>query len=150
MKCKYCGSEHVVKNGNKWGKQRYLCRNCGKTNSETDDRIKRPMKQRELALILYNEKNSMRSIQRTIEMIYDTKISINLIFHWLNSFARLLRWDINRMKEDNQKNKPPETIEILELDELYTWYWDLKKNENFTSKYGLPLTEEKVKLSHSK
>ena len=29
--CPYCGGKHIVRNGKKCGKQRFLCRSCGKT-----------------------------------------------------------------------------------------------------------------------
>jgi transposase-like protein len=31
IKCPYCGSEHIVKNGKKHSKQKYLCRDCKKS-----------------------------------------------------------------------------------------------------------------------
>jgi transposase-like protein len=150
IRCKYCGSVHIIRNGNKYGKQRYYCRDCKKSFTETDDRIKRDIKQRELALILYTNNNSLRSIQRTIELFFDTKISIRLIEKWLKSFAKLLSYDINLVKENNQFNKPPETINILELDELYSYFYDIKKNEENMSKYGLLWIGTKTKLLHIK
>jgi transposase-like protein len=150
IRCKYCNSVHIVRNGNKCDKQRYYCNNCNKSFTESDDRIKRNLKQRELALILYTNNNSLRSIQRTIELFFDTKISFNLIDKWIRSSVKLLQYDIARIKEDNQVNKPPETIPILELDELWSYFYDLKKNEKNISKYGLLLIGTTIKLLHIK
>ena len=54
-----------------------------------------------------------------------------------------------------EKNKPPKpkpkTIDILELDELYSYCYDLKKNEKKReSKYGLLLIGTEIKLLHLK
>lgn len=148
IKCKYCGSVHIKRNGNKYNKQRYYCKDCKKTFSESDNRIKRDIKQRELALILYINNSSLRSIQRVLECFFDTKISMRLIEKWNKSFTKLLNYDIHRQKQSNQINKPPETIEVLELDELWSYFYDIKKNERNISRYGLLLIGTKIKLLH--
>jgi transposase-like protein len=145
---KRCGSVHIKRNGNKHNKQRYYCKDCKKTFSESDNRIKRDLKQRELALILYINNSSLRSIQRVLECFFDTKISMRLIEKWNKSFTKLLNYDIHRQKQSNQINKPPETIEVLELDELRSYFYNLKKNEENISKYGLLLIGTKTKLLH--
>jgi transposase-like protein len=52
VKCPHCGGKHVVKNGNKYSRQRYLCRDCKKSFCLADSRIKRDVKERELCLLL--------------------------------------------------------------------------------------------------
>ena len=89
---------------------------------------------------------SLSSIKRVYEGFFNKKISSNLITKWIHSMAKLVKEDI----EEERRNKEPETIEVLEIDELYSYLYDLKKNEKFTSKYGLLLTEEKMKLLHLK
>ncbi len=39
--CPYCGGEHINRNGHKYNRQRYICRDCGKSFSDGDNRIKR-------------------------------------------------------------------------------------------------------------
>jgi hypothetical protein len=58
-----------------------------------------------------------------------------------------LSYDIKRQEKERAR-----TIEVLELDELYSKYYDIKKkkNEQKGSKYGLLLTESEVKLLHIK
>ncbi|MDR2760877.1 MAG: hypothetical protein LBB09_03465 [Rickettsiales bacterium] len=143
---RYCNSIHIVKYGVNYGKQRYRCKDCGKFFSEDDNRIKRDIKQRELALILYINNSSLRSIQRVLECFFDTKISMRLIEKWNKSFTKLLNYDIRRQKQSNQINKPPETIEALESDELRSYFYDLKKNERNISKYGLLLIGTEIKF----
>lgn len=131
MKCPYCGSIHVNKNGRKYNKQRYICRDCKKTISEgSDDRIKRDIKQRELCLLLYTHNMSMRSIQSTINKFYNTNIAIRLIEKWIKSFVKLLKMDIDNNNNNTNikiKEDKPKKIEILEMDELYSKTIILKK-----------------------
>lgn len=150
MKCPYCGSIHVNKNGRKYNKQRYICRDCKKTISEgSDDRIKRDIKQRELCLLLYTHNMSMRSIQSTINKFYNTNIAIRLIEKWIKSFVKLLKMDIDNNNNNTNikiKEDKPKKIEILEMDELYSKYYDSKKNEQKELKYGLLLIDNQIKL----
>jgi insertion element IS1 protein InsB len=62
--CRKCGSDHLVRNGKtKAGKQKFLCRACGAagtlelTPPYTDE-------QKELILAAYQERASLRGIQR--------------------------------------------------------------------------------------
>jgi hypothetical protein len=55
---------------------------------------------------------------------------MKLIEKWIKFFTKLLNYDIHRQKQSNQINKPSETIEVLELDELWSYLYDLKKQYN--------------------
>jgi hypothetical protein len=85
---------------------------------------------------------SLSSIQRAYEGFFNKKISFNLITKWIHSMIKILKNDL----EEEKKDKKPETIEILEIDELYSYLYDFKKNKRFMSKYGLLWIEEKIKL----
>ena len=115
IKCKYCGSIHTVCNGNKYGKQRYKCKECNKSFSEEDNRIKHDIKQKELALLLYSHNMSKRSIQSTINKYFNTNISFNVIDNWIKTSSKLLNYDINLIEQKNKEK--PKTIEVLEMDE---------------------------------
>ena len=210
--CKYCNSTHVIKKGFNYNKQQYQCKDCKKYFRIGDNRIKRDIRQKELALLLYSHNTSIRSIQSVLNKYFDTKIGFNVIDNWIKSSYKLLNYDIKRLKNisdsdsdnniginntntnfntssnninndiinnndssinnnsisnnntniknsyDNSnsndiitanRNKP-KTIEVLELDELYTYFYDLKKNKEKMSKYGLLLTETEIKLFHIK
>ena len=62
--------------------------------------------------------------------------------------------DNNSNKDNNNNNNisnnKPKTIGILELDELYTYFYDIKKNSEKMSKYGLLLIDSEIKLLHIK
>ena len=143
MKCKYCNSEHIKCNGHKYNKQRYYCNDCHRSFSLKDDRIKRDIRQRELCLLLYSHNVSLRSIQNIIEIHFNTKISFRLIEEWIKSSVKLLNQDLKKDKKEK-----PRTIKIIEMDELYTYVYNLKKNEKNMPKYGLLLIEKEIKLLH--
>ena len=58
---------------------------------------------------------SLSSIQRAYEGFFNKKISFNLITKWIHSMVKILKNDL----EEEKKDKKLETIEILEIDELY-------------------------------
>ena len=167
IKCRYCGSTYCVKHGKtSTNKERYLCKSCNKNFSLNDNRIKHPIKHILLALILLNKNISKRNIQKTLQEVFKIKLSYSVLDRWFKTFEYLL--DNNKDKErDKDKNKEdkklnnnnnknntnkniPKKIDILEMDELWSYYYDLKKNEEKESKYGLLLTETEIKLLHLK
>jgi hypothetical protein len=80
-----------------------------------------------------------------MEKFFGVSISSNLIVRWIKSFSKLLSYDLDRKEKEK-----PRTINILELDELYSYFYDLKKNEKNMSKYGLLLIGTEIKLLHLK
>ena len=131
--CKLCGDNNVVKNGkNSSGKQKYKCKSCLKTFSCGDDRLKHSADKRLKVISMYLEGVGIRSIERL------EKVSNPLIIYWIRHFSDIIRKEIRQSKiPDDVKN-----IEILELDELFTY---VKKNST-KSMYGLLLTETETKL----
>jgi Transposase. len=63
--CRQCHSQNIVKNGhNASGSQQYWCKECGK-RGVIDPKRGYSEEQREQILAAYNERSSMRGIQRT-------------------------------------------------------------------------------------
>ena len=68
LKCKFCGSNRINKRGKQKynGKQRYLCRDCGKIWTDgKDNRLKYSNKKREKVIKMYLENVSIRKQGRT-------------------------------------------------------------------------------------
>ena len=108
-KCKNC----VIKKGKtKAGSQRYICKNCGKTfilksnGRNYDEEFKKE------AIRLYFEGNSSRAVGRIL------KIGKETCLRWIKSCS-------NKLKPKNYKN---ERVEVIEMDELYT-FMSKKKTE---------------------
>tara|TARA_B100000003_G_scaffold134373_1_gene120584 strand:- start:316 stop:729 length:414 start_codon:yes stop_codon:yes gene_type:complete len=130
--CKHCGSEHRVNNGFVHGKQRYKCKDCGKTYREGDLREKYTNEQRLRVIKWYLEGAGIMSIERM------EGVPNPLIIKWIRKFSKILRQKLNETSiPENAKD-----IQILELDELFSYC-----QKNLTkSTYGLLLIESEVKL----
>ncbi len=63
--CRHCGSEQVVRNGHAAnGKQMYKCKECGRNSRESPQHEKYTPDQKETILRAYQERPSMRGIER--------------------------------------------------------------------------------------
>jgi len=142
IKCKFCGSKHLVKNGFMNGKQRYRCRDCNKNPIIGDKRIKHSLQKRKLALTMYINNMGIRAIARVLSICFNTKIYNNNIAHWIKNAGKILEEELKTRKQ----NKEPRKIEILEMDELFTY---IKKRQK-KSEYGLLLIGTEMKLVHLK
>lgn len=66
VECYHCGSGEVIKSGTtRNGKQRYLCRGCGKTSRADRQPNGYTEEQRDMILRAYQERSSLRGLTRT-------------------------------------------------------------------------------------
>ena len=111
MKCTHCGSEAVVKNGgSRHGRQRWLCRDCGKTCGEKDHRRVDPAK-RSSALAHYLEGVGLRATERLVG------VSHNAVMNWVLAAVAGKALAAAR----------PEEVEWVEADELWTYVGQKKR-----------------------
>ena len=132
VSCKHCSSGDVVKDGMVKKKQRYLCRSCDKTFRLGDARQKYTLEQKIRAIKLYTDGVGMMTIERS------EGVSTPLLIHWLRSFGKMLKKAIAAVKVPEDAKK----IEILEVDELFTYYQKKLKKPT----YGLLLIGAEIKL----
>ena len=132
LACKHCGSSSIVKDGMVNKKQRYLCRSCKKTTREGDKRERYTMRQKMRVIKLYTEGVGIRTIERL------EGVSAPLVVVWIRHFSRMIKEKLAATKiPENAKD-----IEILEIDELFTYYQKKAKKPI----YGLLWTETGTKL----
>ena len=132
MKCKFCQSDFVVKNGFVREKQRYLCKHCGKNNVAGDERLVHPPSVQFQAVMMALNSVGHRSIGRIL------KIPYQYVAKWLKKYADIVA---EKLKKDaKQTAKTP--IPIIELDELWTYV----KKKPGRSGYGLLWIDSEVKL----
>ena len=132
LSCKRCGSPNYKKFGFAGGKQRYKCHACERTFRVGDARIKYGIEDKLSVLKQYLEGVSIRSIERI------TGIPSPLIVRWIRHASQML-------KQELSKSPIPEdvkAIEILEVDELFTFYQKKAKRPM----YGLLWTGTGIKL----
>ena len=130
--CKHCGSSCFVKDGFVKGKQRQLCKGCDKTTRVGDLREKYSLEKRIRVVKLYTEGVGLRSIERL------ESVPASLLVYWIRGFSEMIK-DKLRTTEIPQDVKD---IEILEMDELFTYY---QKKAN-ARMFGLLWTETGIKL----
>jgi transposase-like protein len=122
MECRHCESANLVKSGIVQCKQRYKCKDCGKTTRENDARVKYPPDKKLRVLKMYLENMGIRSIER-LEGVPNP-----LIIRWIRNSASL----ISGLLKSPAPPEKLEDVEIMEMDELYSF---IKKNEA-ESTYG--------------
>jgi transposase-like protein len=139
MNCKFCQSKNLIKKGfTKLNKRVFLCKDCKKYQiSGQDNRKKYDEKIIQTAFILFSEGNNYRRIARILSKIFNKKISYQLIIHWIQK-------EVDKMPENISKNAISSDIEIVEMDEL----WSFFKKKVVTSEYGLLLTETATVCLH--
>ncbi len=108
--CKRCGSARYVKNALMRGKQRYLCKACGLSFTDTPARGK-PLALKAAAVLLYVSGLSMNRIAKLLG------VSTPSIQAWLEQFAAAYA----------QKPEPEGRAVVIELDEM--WHY-LKKSRS--------------------
>ena len=130
--CKHCGSEDFVRDGIVKKKQRYLCRGCHKTFRDGDIREKYDLYKRIRVIKMYTEGVGLRSIERL------EGVAASLLVHWIKNFAKVIRekLSVTQIPEDVKQ------VEILEMDELFTYYQKKAKGPMC----GLLWTETGIKL----
>jgi transposase-like protein len=111
MNCRHCGSSNTVKSGIVFNKQRYRCKDCGRSSRENDRRIKYSPQKKLRVLKLYLENVGIRSIER-LEGVPNP-----LIIRWIRDSARIIS-ELSKLSNSSQE---AESVEILELDELYSY-----------------------------
>ncbi len=78
LTCRHCSSENIVRNGlTTNGKQRFLCKDCGKRSRENSQPNGYTEEKRQEILRAYHERSSLRGLTRTFG------VSRNTVTEWL-------------------------------------------------------------------
>ena len=135
IKCPYCGSYHVMKNGtrkNKNGvKQRYMCKDCNRTFVlDPAKGHKANGKLIALSMDLYFKGLSFRKIADTIYQFYGVKIHHDTIRRWINKFMDKINKHVNKIE--------PNVGDVWHIDEQQIkingeWYysWNVLDENRF-------------------
>ena len=90
-----------------------------------------------MAMILFSESNNYRRSARILNKVFGVNISYQLIVYWVQKV-------VDQMPQNINENKVSRDIEIVEMDELYTFF----KNEKIVSEFGLLWTETRCVCLH--
>ncbi len=77
MTCVKCDSDRVAKNGHRYGKQRYVCRACGRQFTDEYSQRGYPSVIKQQCLALHQQGMSFRQIER------ETGVSHNTVINWV-------------------------------------------------------------------
>lgn len=130
MLCKMCESPNTVKIGKVNSKQRYMCRNCGKTFLDDDNFAGMRNKRRIIAtaLDLYFDGMSVRKVQRQIEYIFRVKVSQVAIYKWIVKYSELVKEYVDSLKADlGDEWHVDETV--IKIDGKDRWFWEIIDKE---------------------
>src|SRR3954465_10763323 len=119
--CKRCGSAKQVKNGLMRGMQRYLCKDCGLSFTDTPPRGK-PLALKAATVLLYVSGLSMNRPAKLLG------VSTPTIQAWLEQFAAAYA----------QKPEPEGRAVVIELDEMWH-YLKTSPNRSGSGKLGTVL-----------
>lgn len=124
VSCKRCGGSAVVKNGKVRGKARYRCKACLYNFTDGDGRSDYEAQTKQMVVRMYLNNCGLRRIAEILELPLAT------VFVWVKKAGQIV--------DDMVKNRPQEggDIEILELDELYTY---VKKSQERARKQAKEL-----------
>jgi transposase-like protein len=84
LKCPYCESENVVRNGHSPnGKQKYLCKDCKRQTRENPTARGYSEEEKEIILNAYEERSSLRGLKRTFG------VERNTVSKWIKKSREL-------------------------------------------------------------
>lgn len=126
IKCKFCSGLKIVKNGFVRNLQRYKCRSCGKNFIKGDKRENElySNQTRNMVIRMYLNNCGIRRIAHILSLPLSTT------FGWIKKAGKI----VDEMVKN--KNEEFDKIDILEMDELFTY---VKKNQEQIKKQGKEL-----------
>lgn len=122
--CKRCNDAGCVKNGFMQGKQRYRCKACCYNFTQGDGRSDYDAATKQMAVRMYLNNCGFRRISEIME------IPLTTVFAWVQRAGQIV---------DEMVRTQPQAggdIEILEMDELYTY---VKKSQDAAKKQAKEL-----------
>ena len=121
--CPFCGSTHILKNGHKNGRQRFVCKNCGKTFGMAHDTILHKTKKELAVWTLYvNCMMDRMPLRKTARICH---IRLSTAFVWRHKILDALTNMMEGIKLDG-------VVEADETYQLISFKGNHKKSKTFT------------------
>jgi len=126
MRCKYCESENVVKNGSAKGEPIFKCKNCGHRFTEGSDfpRMRTQSRIISSSIDFYFEGLSVRKIQTQIEKLFGVHVSQMAVWKWIMKYSKLVSQYVETLS--------PQLLGIYHVDEtaikcrgVQKWFWEI-------------------------
>lgn len=130
LKCKYCDSESIVRNGHKNGVQQWLCRDCGHQFLENGNYVKMRTEPEIIsaAIDLYFDGLSVWKVKRQLAKIFRVRVSQMTVWKWVVKYSRLVNEFVDSLS--------PRLSGIWQVDETmvncrskgggrFRWFWQI-------------------------
>lgn len=126
MRCKYCGSESLIKKGFVAKKQLYKCKDCGHRFYLNGKFVRMKVNKHVIvtALNLYFDGLSLRKTQRNLEQIFGEKISQVTILNWIKKYSKLVKEFVMTLTPQ-LSGYWHEDETILKCEGRNIWFWEM-------------------------
>ena len=126
MKCKYCGSESLIKKGFVRKKQLYKCKICGH-RFYLDGKFAGMKTGKHIivsALNLYFDGLSLRKTQRNLKQIFGETVSQVTILNWIKKYSKLVREFVSTLTPQ-LSGLWHEDETMLRCEGRNVWFWEM-------------------------
>ena len=125
-KCKYCGSENVVRYGTHNGVQYWWCKDCKRkyADNEALPKMQTPVDQVAAALSMYYGGMSINAIRRHLEQHYDNKPSDSTVYGWIVRFSQLAVNAVRDCQPDVGDTWVADET-VVKIGGKNVWFWDI-------------------------
>ncbi len=126
IRCKFCNSRNIVRNGKRKGTQDWLCKECGRSfvNNKALPKMKYSIENIASAVYLYYTGLSLNEIRSHIEQHHNVLPSSSTIYSWITHFTKIAT--------DKAKEYLPNVGDTWVADETVLniggkkyWLWDI-------------------------
>ena len=126
LRCKFCGSPHIIRYGHYRGMQRWWCKACKRKFADNDalPDMRTPIEQVASALSMYYEGMSLNAIRRHLNQMHRNYPSDSSVYEWITRFSKQA---IEKAVEYKPKVGDVWVADetVLEIDGQNVWFWDL-------------------------
>lgn len=129
-RCKYCGSEEIIKWGKQNGQQKYKCKDCGHhfhLNGKFP-RMRRNYNVIATALDMYFEGLSLNKVIRQLRKFFKVYICRATLWSWIQKYTPLVKKftrSLTPKKDLNVWHADETAIHIKGKGGKGAWYWDI-------------------------
>jgi len=126
VKCKFCGSEDLVRYGRFKDLQLYLCRECGRkgTDNKALPKMRVPPQIVGAALSMYYEGLSFSAIRRQLWQIYHIEPSRSTIYGWVTKYSEKAGKLVSGIKLKVGRDWVVDET-ALKIGGQNVWFWDV-------------------------
>lgn len=130
IRCKFCNSPNIVRNGTRKGTQYWLCKNCGRgfVDNKALPKGKYPVEAVASALYLYFTGSSLNDIRRHTEQQYKILPSDSTIYSWVRRYTDIAQEAIKDLKPKVSNTWIADETMIKVSGKKY-WLWDIIDSE---------------------